>query len=226
MSLGLGEDLAQVVQTATPGGSDAADGHVELLGDLLVGKVVVAHEQAEQALAAGREPLGRIPDHGQLLVPQQAGIERIDLVVDHQVQRIGRGDVRAPRGDPQALPPRCGGQPRAEALRLLNPVEVLHQAQPRRLAHLGHVGIVQPAPPGDGDHQPSEAPDEDLPGRAGPGTGLRHDQGQVLVLGNHSRRVVQRTFGPAHRLFHGHKPKPPDTAKSRRHRSQPVVSQP
>jgi hypothetical protein len=66
--------------------------------------------------------------HGQLFVPQQAEIERIEGVVGYQVDRLAQGAGGSPRGDPQALAPRCGGQPGAEALRLLDPVEVLHQA--------------------------------------------------------------------------------------------------
>ena len=62
-------------------------------------------------------------------------------------------------------------------------------------------------------HQPSEAPDEVLPGRAGPRPGLRHDEGQVPLVKSHRRRVFDRTLGTAHPLFNRHEPNPPDTAK-------------
>ena len=56
--LHLGQDLAEVVETATPRWSNAPDRHAQLLGDRLVREIVIAHQQAEKTLATRREPFG------------------------------------------------------------------------------------------------------------------------------------------------------------------------
>ena len=66
--LHVGQKLAKVVETATPGWPDASYGHAQLFGDLFVWQVVIAHQQAEKTLATLREPLGRHSDVQHLLV--------------------------------------------------------------------------------------------------------------------------------------------------------------
>lgn len=53
-SLHLGQYLSQVVETASPCWPDTPDWHAQLLGDLLVWEIAVAHQQTEKTLAARR----------------------------------------------------------------------------------------------------------------------------------------------------------------------------
>ena len=87
-SLHVGQDLSQVIETASPRRPDAPDRHPQLLGDLLVGKVVVTHQQAEETLAARRQLLCRLSNRTLLLASEEACVERVTLLVHHEVHEV------------------------------------------------------------------------------------------------------------------------------------------
>ena len=89
-SLHVGQDLSQVVEAASPRRPDAADRHAQLFGDLLVGKIVVTHQQAEETLAARRQLLRRHSYRSLLLASEEACVERVRLVVRHEVHEVVR----------------------------------------------------------------------------------------------------------------------------------------
>jgi hypothetical protein len=180
--LHLGQYLAEVIKTASPRWSNAPDRHAQLLGDRLVREIVIAHQQAKEALATRRQPFGCHSYRYDLLLSQEGGIERIGLVICHVVHRIGRRDRGSSGGDPEALAPRGRRQPRTEAFRLLDAVQVLHEAQPRRLTHFSNIGITQPAASGDCRHQPAKALDECLPSFVCSGASLRHNPKEITIV--------------------------------------------
>ena len=51
--LHLRQNEVEVFETATPRWSNAPNRHIELLGDRLVREIVVAHQQAQEALTTG-----------------------------------------------------------------------------------------------------------------------------------------------------------------------------
>src|SRR6202020_2674635 len=120
---------------ATPGWSDASDRHVQLLRNRFIWEIVVAHQHAEEPPTMGRQSIGCHSDCSCLLVPQECRIKRIGLLVGHEVDHFAWRDQGAAGGDPQALAPRGGSEPRAKTFRLLNAVEILYEAQPSRLRH-------------------------------------------------------------------------------------------
>ena len=65
----------------------------------------------------------------------------------------------------QAFAARGRGEPRAHALGVLQPVEVLDQPQPGGLDHVGGVGPLEPVRAGDRPDEPVEPLHEPVPGR-------------------------------------------------------------
>src|SRR5580704_10968920 len=111
LELHLRQNLSEVFETATPRWSNAPNWHVELLGDRLVREVVVPHQQAQEVLTTRGELFCGQSQRSHLLVFQQAGIERPNLVISLEVQSVSHGDDGASGGDPQALAPRSCRQP-------------------------------------------------------------------------------------------------------------------
>ena len=126
VQLQFGQYPSEMLEAATSGWSNAPDRHAQLLGDRLVGEVVIAHQHTEEALTTRRQPFGGHSYRMCLLLPEQGGVERVSLVVRQEVHRVGRRDRSVTRGDPQALAPRGGREPCADSLRLLNAIQVLH----------------------------------------------------------------------------------------------------
>ena len=189
-SLHLGQYFSKVIETPSPRWTNAPDRHTQLLGDLLVRQIVIAHQQTEQTLAAWREPLCRRSYCSLLFLSKEGSVERICLVISHEVQRVRRRNHDLPGSDPQAFAPRGRCQPRTETLWLLDSVQILHEPQPGCLTDFCDVSVTQTAPSGNSRHQAPKSADEVLPSSAYPVVGLCDNQNKLGVIGRCIYRCV------------------------------------
>src|SRR5215813_487979 len=80
---------------------------------------------------------------------------------------------------PQALVPGRGGQPAADPVRVLDPVDVLEQSQPGRLGYVSGVAVGQLEFPGHRPDQPLELFDQSFPGPAVTGRCTADELGDI-----------------------------------------------
>ena len=177
--------------------------------DHVVARLALGMQQAQQrALLAGEDGQG-LADGGAPL-----GGDRDLLLVDvRREQRVadlvaGGDDPLAALQHAQALAPRGGGDPGAEALGVAQAADVLDGAQPGQLGDILAVGLAQTVRTADGADEHGVAVDELLPGLglAG-GRGLDERRGVALPAlrgspigqgrdGRHGRDLPTRALGP------------------------------
>ena len=143
------------VEAAPACGADAAHGHVERGGDLVVGGAGLGHEQAQQLLAAVAEAAERRHQRPVALVHQQAGVDAgvadVGAVEAGRRRRWERGgrDVRRTRRHSLRV---VAAIHAADRVGGADAVEVLDQAQPHDLVDVGGVVAAEPVAAADGVH--------------------------------------------------------------------------
>jgi len=169
-AVGLGssgslQQPAQRVQAPPAGRTDAADRKPEFVGYLGVGSGWVGHEHLKQLLPAPGEMGKRPADVCRALIGQKPLIDlrrARDIALECDVV-LNRYDFLACCQVAQALVPRGSRQPGADAIRMVQLVDVLEQAQPRRLRDVGGVTLGQLELAGYGPDEPGILVDQPLP---------------------------------------------------------------
>ena len=117
-------------QASSPGGADAPDGKVELAGYVGVRRRRIGHKQFQQPLPPAGQLGQRVAHHLIPLIGEDA-LVNLGCGSDHAGQDlivVGQDDPLARREAAQALVPRRRGQPGADAVGVLDAVDVLEQA--------------------------------------------------------------------------------------------------
>ena len=145
----------------------------------------------EQPLPAGRQARQRGPDGLGALLRQQPFVDRraVGLAIGQGLLRH-QHDALARREAAQALVPGRGGQPGAHPGWVVEPVDVLEQAQPRGLEHVRGIALDQLEIPGHRPDQPGVLVEQALPGQLVPVRRAPDDLGYVpggraVGLGSH-----------------------------------------
>ena len=182
-------------QASSPGGTDAADRQLELIGYIGVGSRRIRHEHLEQPLPPPGQAGQRVPDGLVALVGEKTlvdlgpvghGTAEFDVVVTEH-------DPLTRRQAAQALVACRRRQPGADAIRVLDAVNVLEQAQPRRLRDIGGVAFHQLEVRSDRPDEPRELIDQAFPCLPIPVGGTPDqlcDVGRTEILPHHRRHSL------------------------------------
>src|SRR5215467_11432743 len=165
--------LAEPLQAPRPGGADATERQIERRSDLRVARRGRCHQDPQQLAAPGGQPIQRPPHQGgpvrvfPFLLGGEHGLLGGVARDRSEVEPVHVAGRQGPAGRAQglqALAPGGGREPGAYPVGMVDPPDVLGQAQPGGLVDVGGVGVAEPVCPGNRPHQAAEPVHETAPG--------------------------------------------------------------
>jgi hypothetical protein len=139
------QEVMQPGQASPPGGADAAHRKSQLVRYLRIRSRRIRHQQLKHLLPLPWQAQQGLADHLSALGGQQAFVD-LRLMRGHALQGdaiVGKHDFLSRRQTAQALVPRRSRQPGTHPVRILDAIDVLKQAQPRRLDYIRRVALDQ-----------------------------------------------------------------------------------
>ena len=171
------QEVMQPGQASPPGRADAAHRKSQLVRYLRIRSRRIRHQQLKHLLPLPRQAQQGLADHLGTLGGQQAFVD-LRLMRGHALQGdavVGEHDFLSRRQTSQALVPRRSRQPGTHPIRVLDAINVLKQAQPRRLGDIRRIALDQLEIPGNGPDKPRILVDQPLPRTPVPRRGAAHE---------------------------------------------------